>query len=155
MGRAQPRTALTVRSNLARQRELYGEPLGDRVRRLVVAYDLSQTQLATVLGMSPAMLSQVVNGRRQKIANPAVLARMVLLERRAALEQDPVRRAGALEEVRGTSTPDAVGQAGAGDRDLVVAVLRAEATGADLRACAEAVRPLSPALAALLEQAAS
>ena len=46
-----------VQRNVALQREWYGEPLGDRVRRLVVAYDVSQAQLADVLGISPPMLS--------------------------------------------------------------------------------------------------
>lgn len=154
MARADGGAAGVVRGNLSRQRELYGEVIGDRVRRLVVAYDVSQTQLAAVVGISPAMLSQVVNGRRQKIANPAVLARMTLLERRVAAGDDPARRAVVLGEVRATSTPDAVGQAGAVDRAVVVAALRAELAGADVRACAEAVRALSPELAGLLEQTA-
>ena len=53
-----------VARNLAQQREWYGEPLGDRVRRLVVAFDVSQAQLADVLGLSPPMLSQLMSGRR-------------------------------------------------------------------------------------------
>src|ERR671917_467155 len=44
---------LTVTRNVALQREWYGEPLGDRVRRLVVAFAVSQAQLAEVLGLSP------------------------------------------------------------------------------------------------------
>ncbi len=71
-----------VARNVARQREWYGEPLGDRVRRLVVAFNVSQAQLAEVLGLSAPMLSQLMSGRRAKIGNPAVLARMVMLERR-------------------------------------------------------------------------
>ena len=142
-----------VRRNLFRQHELYGEVIAERVRRLVIAYDLSQTQLAAVLGISPTMLSQVVNGRRQKIANPAVLARMTLLERRARSGGDPSWCAAVLAEVQATTTPDAVGQAGAADRDAVVVALRTELAGADLLACAEAVRPLSPELAEMLEQA--
>jgi transcriptional regulator with XRE-family HTH domain len=152
VGGTHPGGAETARLNLARQRELYGEVLADRVRRLLVAFDLSQTQLASVVGISPTMLSQVVNGRRQKIANPAVLARMTLLERRA-VGADAGRRAAVLEEVRATSVPEAVEQAGDADR-VVVSALRAELAGEDLQACAEAVRPLSPALAELLEQAA-
>ena len=71
-----------VQRNLALQREWYGEPLGDRVRRLVVAFNVSQAQLADVLGISAPMLSQVMSGRRAKIGNPAVLARMIMLERK-------------------------------------------------------------------------
>src|ERR671937_438298 len=71
-----------VQRNLALQREWYGEPLGDRVRRLVVAFNVSQAHLAEVLGISAPMLSQVMSGRRAKIGNPAVLARMIMLERK-------------------------------------------------------------------------
>jgi hypothetical protein len=93
-----------VARNVARQREWYGEPLGDRVRRLVVAFNVSQAQLAEVLGLSAPMLSQLMSGRRAKIGNPAVLARMVLLERRvltpAVASGDPTAIRAALEEVR-------------------------------------------------------
>ncbi|HVK22877.1 MAG TPA: helix-turn-helix transcriptional regulator [Actinokineospora sp.] len=71
-----------VQRNIALQREWYGEPLGDRVRRLVVAFDVSQASLADVLGISAPMLSQVMSGRRAKIGNPAVLARLIMLERK-------------------------------------------------------------------------
>ncbi len=86
-----------VQRNLALQREWYGEPLGDRVRRLVVAFNVSQAQLADVLGISAPMLSQVMSGRRAKIGNPAVLARMVMLERRVLT---PDVASGAPEAIR-------------------------------------------------------
>jgi hypothetical protein len=93
-----------VARNVARQREWYGEPLGDRVRRLVVAFNVSQAQLAEVIGLSAPMLSQLMSGRRAKIGNPAVLARMVMLERRvltpAVASGDPTAIRAALEEVR-------------------------------------------------------
>ncbi|GAB3906388.1 hypothetical protein GCM10029964_103060 [Kibdelosporangium lantanae] len=71
-----------VQRNLELQRQWYGEPLGDRVRRLVVAFDVSQANLADVLGISAPMLSQVMSGRRAKIGNPSVLARLIMLERK-------------------------------------------------------------------------
>ncbi|MEO9222666.1 MAG: helix-turn-helix transcriptional regulator, partial [Mycobacteriaceae bacterium] len=71
----------TVRRNLDKQREYYGELFGERARRLVVGFDISQAHLAEVLGVSAPMLSQVMSGRRQKMANPAAWARLVLLER--------------------------------------------------------------------------
>jgi DNA-binding transcriptional regulator YdaS (Cro superfamily) len=93
-----------VARNVARQREWYGEPLGDRVRRLVIAFNCSQAQLAEVLGLSAPMLSQLMSGRRAKIGNPSVLARMVMLERRvltpAVASGDPTAIRAALEEVR-------------------------------------------------------
>ncbi|EWC58195.1 putative DNA-binding protein [Actinokineospora spheciospongiae] len=93
-----------VQRNIALQREWYGEPLGDRVRRLVVAFDVSQANLADVLGISAPMLSQVMSGRRAKIGNPAVLARLIMLERKvltpevASGRREALQRA--LEDVR-------------------------------------------------------
>src|SRR3954449_8617367 len=81
-GRANVEDHKIVQRNLALQREWYGEPLGDRVRRLVVAFDISQAFLADVLGISAPMLSQVMSGRRAKIGNPSVLARLIMLERK-------------------------------------------------------------------------
>ncbi|MGH3426772.1 MAG: hypothetical protein ACRDQZ_04280, partial [Mycobacteriales bacterium] len=95
---------LTVARNVALQREWYGEPLGDRVRRLVVAFAVSKAQLAEVLGLSAPMLSQLMSGRRAKIGNPAVLVRMVMLERRVLTPEvasgDPAAIRAALEQVR-------------------------------------------------------
>jgi transcriptional regulator with XRE-family HTH domain len=66
--------------NLKLQLEWYGEPLGDRFRRLLGHLDLSQAQLAGVLGLSAPMLSQLMSGQRAKISNPAVLSRLLQLE---------------------------------------------------------------------------
>ena len=81
---AEIRDALSAQIALNRQRqcELYGAPLGDRVRRLTGALGVSQARLARSLGLSPAMLSQLVSARRVKIGDPAVLARMLLLDKR-------------------------------------------------------------------------
>ncbi len=76
--------AEAVTANRARQRELYGAPLGDRVRRLTTRLEISQARLARVLGISPAMLSQLVSARRVKIGDPAVLIRLRALDRRCA-----------------------------------------------------------------------
>src|SRR5262244_1573874 len=103
-GEAKVEDPKIVQRNLALQREWYGEPLGDRVRRLVVAFDVSQANLADVLGISAPMLSQVMSGRRAKIGNPAVLARLIMLERKvltpevAAGKKEALLRA--LEDVR-------------------------------------------------------
>lgn len=70
----------TVRRNRELQRRFYGEPLGDRLRRLLGALDISQAALAAALGVSSPMLSQLMSGRRVKIGTPAVLGRLVLLE---------------------------------------------------------------------------
>ncbi len=146
--------------NVARQREWYGEPLGDRVRRLVVAFDVSQAQLADVLGVSPPMLSQLMSGRRAKIGNPAVLARMVMLERRVLTPEvasgDPAAVRAALVQVR-DSRPTV------GRETLVVEddgdhaalhALRRLAGAAELAAAAGLLEAEFPLLAALLLRAA-
>ncbi|WP_350274171.1 DNA-binding protein [Kribbella sp. HUAS MG21] len=62
--------------NLQQQVELYGEPLGDVVRRITGALGLTQGGLAQVIGLSAPMLSQLVSAQRVKIGNPAVVARL-------------------------------------------------------------------------------
>ncbi|MFI0351626.1 helix-turn-helix domain-containing protein [Actinomadura sp. 9N407] len=74
----------TVVRNRALQTEWYGEPLGDRFRRLLDRLGLSQSGLAGVLGLSPPMLSQLMSGQRAKISNPAVLHRLAAAEELAA-----------------------------------------------------------------------
>lgn len=166
---------LAVARNVALQREWYGESLGDRVRRLVVAFDCSQAQLAEVLGLSAPMLSQLMSGRRAKIGNPAVLARMVMLERRVLTPEvasgDPAAIRAALEQVRDSrptvSRPTGSRSAGGGPagsreelpvgehgEDVLVPALRALAPQADLAAAARLLREEFPLLAGLLRRAA-
>jgi transcriptional regulator with XRE-family HTH domain len=66
--------------NLELQQQWYGEPLGDRFRRLLDRLGQSQSQLAGLLGLSAPMLSQLMSGQRAKISNPAVLSRLLQLE---------------------------------------------------------------------------
>ncbi|AHI00554.1 helix-turn-helix transcriptional regulator [Kutzneria viridogrisea] len=133
-----------VQRNLALQREWYGEPLGDRVRRLVVAFDISQAYLADVLGISAPMLSQVMSGRRAKIGNPAVLARLIMLERRiltpGVASGDRVAMQQALDDVREsrpTVDRDALPVHDARADVAAVTALRRVARGEDLLAAAE------------------
>ncbi|MGZ0152040.1 helix-turn-helix domain-containing protein [Kribbella sp. WER1] len=64
------------RQNLQQQVELYGEPLGEVVRRVTQALGLTQGGLAAVIGLSAPMLSQLVRAQRVKIGNPAVVTRL-------------------------------------------------------------------------------
>ncbi|SFM74817.1 hypothetical protein SAMN05216207_1002242 [Pseudonocardia ammonioxydans] len=99
-----PRDRLAA--NRARQRELYGEPLGERVRRLTAGLGITQVRLAAALGLSPAMLSQLAGARRVKIGDPAVLGRMLSLDRRLARGAVPSGEVAALlDEVRTAPTP--------------------------------------------------
>ncbi|OLR94137.1 transcriptional regulator [Actinokineospora bangkokensis] len=146
-----------VQRNIALQREWYGEPLGDRVRRLVVAFDVSQANLADVLGISAPMLSQVMSGRRAKIGNPAVLARLIMLERKvltpevASGRREALQRA--LEDVRNSkpsvtrdNLPVDIGRS-------AIMALRRIASPDDLTAAAGLLSDRYPDLADLLRRA--
>lgn len=150
-----------VQRNLALQREWYGEPLGDRVRRLVVAFDVSQAQLADVLGISAPMLSQVMSGRRAKIGNPSVLARMVMLERKvlttgvASGDRDAMQQA--LEDVRVAKPTVGRGELPVFEAERgqhAIAFLRRLAEPSDLNTAADLLSQQFPAIAGLLRRAA-
>ncbi|NSC22740.1 DNA-binding protein [Streptomyces albus subsp. chlorinus] len=66
------------------QSQWYGEPLGTLFRRLIDDLGLNQARLATVLGLSAPMLSQLMSGQRAKIGNPAVVQRVQALQELAA-----------------------------------------------------------------------
>jgi transcriptional regulator with XRE-family HTH domain len=149
-----------VQRNITLQREWYGEPLGDRVRRLVVAFDVSQAFLAEVLGISAPMLSQVMSGRRAKIGNPVVLARMIMLERKilipavAAGRRDAMQAA--LEDVRDsrpTVGRDNIPVAAVADDHAVLSALREVAEDEDLSEAAKRLDDDFPAIADLLRRA--
>lgn len=149
-----------VQRNLALQREWYGEPLGDRVRRLVRAFNISQAYLAEVLGISAPMLSQVMSGRRAKIGNPSVLARLIMLERKVLI---PDVAAGIPEAVKQAmidvrdSRPqvgrDVLRVDGSSDATSAAAALRNILSSEDLIAAAELVDEEFPELGDVLRRA--
>ncbi len=160
IGEAKVEDHKIVQRNLALQREWYGEPLGDRVRDLVVAFDVSQAQLAEVLGISAPMLSQVMSGRRAKIGNPAVLARMMMLERKVLIPEVRARKPealrAALEDVR-QSKPTVsreVVPTHAEDVTSLVELLRRLSDPRELRNAANALGDVFPFLGAALLRAA-
>lgn len=149
-----------VQRNIALQREWYGEPLGDRVRRLVVAFDVSQAYLAEVLGISAPMLSQVMSGRRAKIGNPVVLARMIMLERKCLIPEVAAGRKEALlaaledvKDARPTVGRDNIPVAAVADDRLALAALREVAEDEDLAEAAKRLDDDFPAIADLLRRA--
>lgn len=149
-----------VQRNIALQREWYGEPLGDRVRRLVVAFDVSQAYLAEVLGISAPMLSQVMSGRRAKIGNPVVLARMIMLERKCLIPEVAAGRKEALlaaledvKDARPTVGRDNIPVAAVADDRHALAALREVAEDEDLSEAAKRLDDDFPALADLLRRA--
>lgn len=146
--------AAVVRRNLDKQREYYGELFGERARRLVVGYRISQAQLAETVGVSAPMLSQVMSGRRQKMANPVVWARLVMLERTLQTAHSDRQLRDGLAEVRAATAADAVMSAAAPGRDTVVAALRDLYGPEVLNECAYLVADVSHDLAQLMVRAA-
>ncbi|SDF32562.1 helix-turn-helix domain-containing protein [Pseudonocardia oroxyli] len=159
-------------ANRERQRALYGAPIGQTVHRVVKELGITQGTLARTVGVSPAMLSQLVTGRRVKIGDPAVLARLRMLDDRAAGPAVAADRVpGLLAAVRSstpvawTAQPGQPGPSGPADRagdpprpvrpaDPTEA-LRAVTTPARLVAAAAALGTAFPEIAALLRRAAS
>ncbi len=153
-----------IAGNRERQRELYGAPLGDHVRRLTSALGISQSRLARTLGISPAMLSQLVSARRVKIGDPAVLTRLLLLDQRCHAVRVPpepravdalladVARARWQWHVPRVPVQRAHREPHSG---TAAAALRGIAEPARLAAAAVALGPGFPELAEVLRQAAS
>jgi transcriptional regulator with XRE-family HTH domain len=138
-GEAKVEDPKIVQRNLALQREWYGEPLGDRVRRLVRAFNISQAYLAEVLGISAPMLSQVMSGRRAKIGNPSVLARLIMLERKVFIPDVAAGKPEAMKQAmldvrdsRPTVGRDFLSVDGTPDAHAAVAALRNILSGEDL-----------------------
>jgi len=158
----------TYERNLKLQLEWYGEPLGERFRRLLTRLELSQAQLAGVLGLSAPMLSQLMSGQRAKISNPTVLSRLLQLEATvndagwsALPAAEQARR---LDEIRGaqrstltvdhaTETPAAQPATPAPPADPVAAIqslLRDIASAGDLQGASELLEDQYPDLAEAL-----
>jgi transcriptional regulator with XRE-family HTH domain len=168
-------TSARLAGNRERQRELYGVPLGERVRRINGALGISQARLARTIGLSPAMLSQLVSARRVKIGDPAVLARLLMLDQRCHGLRAPAA-AGAVDALLGEVArarwqwnPAGGAARGSGPRPdagnrllrrttgdgTAAAALRGVSDPARLAAAAAALGGAFPELAEVLRQAAS
>ena len=90
--------------NIQQQIDLYGEPLGEVVRRVAGPLGLTQSALAQVIGLSAPMLSQLMSAQRVKIGNPAVVSRLRAVSQLADLaiagEIDPVDIPDDLDRIR-------------------------------------------------------
>jgi transcriptional regulator with XRE-family HTH domain len=144
-----------VEENIQQQRELYGEPLGDLVRRATAPLGLTQATTAKVLGLSPAMLSHLMTGQRVKIANPIALGRLhALIDLGASagdLTTSQVNER--LDEIRELSSELTTGArvAAVEGGAAVRGVLRAVASGRELQQAADALRDVAPGLAEVLQ----
>lgn len=157
--------------NRQRQAEIYGAPLGDRIRRITATLGITQNRLAATLGMSPAMLSQLASARRVKIGDPAALSRFLLLDARCAAGPVPRTAVVALLDraratglsLQATAGRSALGPGAEGARPArrpdagtaAAEALRAVVDPARLVAAAATLGSSFPELAALLRQAAS
>lgn len=145
---------MSVAENIAQQRELYGEPLGDLIRRTTAPLGLTQGVTAQILGLSPAMLSHLMSGHRVKVANPAALGRLRALvelgENAPNLTTGQIKQrleeiaalSGDLTTTRSSARPDGP--------ETVRAILRAVASGREIERAVEAVAPVAPDLAEAL-----
>ncbi|WP_455130932.1 DNA-binding protein [Propionibacterium acidifaciens] len=131
-------------------------PLSDVFKRCGQALGLNQSELSRLLGISAPMLSQLINARRIKIANPVAAAR---LTRMVSLADEV--RTGLL------TAADAIGREADGVSEIPVATLirslprttasqvqglfRATAAAPDYLRAAELIRPVSPEISELLQ----
>ncbi|TWD80864.1 hypothetical protein FB561_1961 [Kribbella amoyensis] len=152
--------------NLELQVEWYGEPLGGRFRRLLAGLQISQAQLAGILGLSAPMLSQLMSGQRAKISNPSVLSRLFQLEEAVSEPTWPAlskeEREHRLDLIRAaqvstlTAAPPSTGTpeqttAGATDPvEIVQSLLRNVASASELEGAAKLLDDQYPDLAEAL-----
>lgn len=144
------------------QKQAYGEPLSDIFNRFREAFGLNQSELATILGISAPMLSQLNSAQRVKIGNPAVMQRMQGLEDLVGQIQAGVvpsdQIPAKLEEVKAatgrlTRSTTAFVPVEADDSSVVAGMrnlLRAVASGQEIRTAAEALESEHPGLADVL-----
>ena len=125
--------------NLQQQVELYGEPLGEVVRRITATLGLTQGGLAQVIGLSAPMLSQLVSAQRVKIGNPAVVSRL-----RAVSELADLAVAGGIEPEHVAHELDGIRAAtSAYTRPTTTHLQRSATAGQPVDPPARFVRPLT------------
>ncbi len=146
-------TAEELDRNRDLQRTLYGQPLGELLRRVGATLGLSQARLADTLGLSAPMLSQLANAQRVKIGNPAVVPRLQALSDLASaveaggLDADELpARIASVRDVAGVITTMTRVRAQAELQALLAEV----APAADIAAAARLLEPEYPRIAAFL-----
>jgi predicted transcriptional regulator len=149
------------------QSQWYGEPLGTLFRRLIDDLGLNQARLATVLGLSAPMLSQLMSGQRAKIGNPAVVQRVQALQELASevargevsaadatQRMDEVRRTAGGSVLNSTAQTSSSGSASQTPVKRVVreiqSLLRSVSDAADILDASSALASTHPELAEFL-----
>lgn len=144
-----------VRKNIDAQVQLYGEPLSALLRRCVAALSITQSRLADLLGVSAPMLSQLINGHRVKLGNPAAVQRLQLLrETLLELEDGRISTPEAVERLERNRDSDVFTATTHHDSYPIVReiqqLFRAAASASDHLAAAAALRSHYPDIAELL-----
>ncbi|GAA2085592.1 DNA-binding protein [Streptomyces albiaxialis] len=140
--------------------------MGTLFRRLIEDLGLNQARLATVLGLSAPMLSQLMSGQRAKIGNPAVVQRVQALQELAAEvargdvsagdatnRMDEIRRTAGGSVLNNTSQTASSGASQTPVKRVVreiQALLRSVSDAADIIEASSALAPTHPELAEFL-----
>jgi predicted transcriptional regulator len=148
------------------QSQWYGEPLGTLFRRLIDDLGLNQARLATVLGLSAPMLSQLMSGQRAKIGNPAVVQRVQALQELATevargdvSAGDATQRMDEIRRTAGGSVLNSPAHTGASSSVQtpvkrvvreIQSLLRSVSDAADIIEASSALAPSHPELAEFL-----
>lgn len=153
------RVEADVARTLQQQRDWYGAPLGQVFEGICTTLGVSQAALARLLGLSPAMVSQLRNAQRAKIANPAAahrLSRLLgLVAEVDAGTLEPQQALTLAEVSRGDTTAfGRLEESTGADQDAVLRALRAAAPAPLLARLADEAGPEAPDLARLLRHAA-
>lgn len=141
--------------NRAQQVALYGAPLAELVGGVTATLKLSQAKVATLIGVSAPMLSQLVSAHRVKLGNPVAVARLhTLIElagqvRAGALTVEAaLAHAGRQEQGQVlTRTTHVAPRHPAGD---VQQLMRSVASATDLLEAATLIAQTHPGIAELL-----
>jgi transcriptional regulator with XRE-family HTH domain len=150
-----PDTDSEVERNRRAQTEVYGEPLNVLLGRCGTALGLNQAQLAGLLGVSAPMLSQLINGHRAKLGNPAAGGRLQRMrDLLIDLEAGRIGVAEALDQLERNRTVDVFTMTTRTDADdtarAVQELFRATAAASEFLQAAEALTPTHPQIAELL-----
>lgn len=140
--------------NRETQSRLYGEPLSTLLRRSAGILSLTQTKMAELLGISAPMLSQLINGHRVKLGNPAAVQRLQLLrETGIEVEAGRLSLSEAVARLESNRSSDVFTTTQREEAPLVrqmQELFRAIAQADDYAAAAHALLPRYPGIAELL-----
>lgn len=148
-------TEADVIRNREAQTAVYGEPLNALLGRCGAVLGLTQGRIAQLLGVSAPMLSQLINGHRAKLGNPAASRRLEMM--RDLLVDVEAGRTGiedAVAQLERNRTADVFTMTTQHEPGTTVRevqeLFRATASAADYLAAAEKLQGEHPEIAELL-----